>query len=213
MAVFTTEGIIIRRSNFGEADRILTIFTPFKGKITVLARGVRKITSRRGGNVELLNKVRLQVFKGQGLPILSEAESLETFPKIKSDLVLSSYGAHVAELINRLIPEEQLNPGVYKLLLEILILLEENPRQIFVRAFEVKLLVSLGFWSSREIGEVGEIREILMKLEKGSWEEISELKINEGQALELERVLRYYIEGVLEGSLKSLKIIEKLKDK
>ena len=211
MPVFTTEGIVVKRKNFGEAGRILTVITPFKGKVSVLAKGVRRITSRRAGNVELLNKVRMQIFQGKGLGILTEAESLQTFPKIKSDLTLSTYASHTAELAERLLPEGQPNPGAFQLLAVVLELLEKNPRQIFIRAYEVKLLTLLGFWSLTQVREIGEIRDVLEKLQKGSWEEIGQMKINASQALELERILRYYIEKVLEAPLKSIRVLQKLK--
>lgn len=211
MAVFTAEGIIVKRSNFGEADRILTIVTPFKGKIKVIAKGVRKITSRRGGNVELLNKVRLHIFQNKGMPILTEVESLSTFPKIKNDLTLSAYGSHLAELAERLLPEDQASPAAYNLLATALHLLETNPRQIFIRAYEIKLLSVLGYWGIKEIGVTREMKDILEKLQRESWKEIEKMEINKNQALELERILRYYIEKVLESSLKSMKMMEKLK--
>lgn len=213
MPVFTTEGIIVKRSNFGEADRILTIITPFKGKIKVVAKGVRRITSRRGGNVEMLNKVKIQIFHGKGMDLLTEAQSLETFPNIKSDLMISTYGSHIVELADRLLPEEQPNPQAYNLLATILTLLETNPRQLFIRAFEVKILSILGFWSLDQLGEVGAVREILAKLQKLSWEEIAKMEINQAESEGLERILRSYLEKVLESPLRSVKIIQKLKTK
>lgn len=213
MPNFTTEGIIVKRSNFGEADRILTIITPYKGKIKVIAKGVRRITSRRAGNVEVLNKVRLQIFAGKGMKILTEAQALDTFPKIKNDLTMSTYGSHLAELSERFLPEEQPNPAIYQLLAATLELLESNPRQIFIRAFEVKLLSLLGFWSLNQIGDIGEIRMVLEKLQRGTWQEIGQMEINKSQALALEKVLRYYIEKVLESPLRSLRVLEKMKEK
>jgi recombinational DNA repair protein (RecF pathway) len=211
MPTTTTEGIIIKRRNYGEADRILTVLTPYKGKISITAKGVRRITSRRAGNVEVLNKVRLHIFEGKGLSVLTEAESIETFSKIKSDLVLSSYGSHLIELIDRLIPDNQLNPNAYNLLATTLTLLEVNPRQIWIRSFEIKLLAELGFWSNNQIDASAEIKELLNKLLRSSWTEISEIKLTADQALELERTLRYYMERVLESPLRSVKVIEKLK--
>ncbi|MBI2593599.1 DNA repair protein RecO, partial [Candidatus Daviesbacteria bacterium] len=79
MPSVAVEGIILKRTNFGEADRMLTVLTKNLGKITVIARGVRKITSRRAGNVELLNVVKLGLFKGKGYT-LTEAQSVQTFP-------------------------------------------------------------------------------------------------------------------------------------
>ena len=193
---------------------MLTVITPYKGKLTILAKGVRRITSRRGGNVELLNKVKLHIFQGKGMPILTEAEGVETFPRIKSDLVLSSYGSHLAELANRLLPENQPIPQAYNLLVVALTLLERNPRQIFIRAFEVKLLTVLGFWSLSEVdfGDIGGVRKILEQLQVKGWEEIEKLAVTEEEALEVERILRYYMEKVLEGKLKSLEMIKKLKN-
>lgn len=211
MPLFTTEGIIVKRSNFGEADRILTIITPFKGKIKVVAKGVRRITSRRGGNVELLNRVKLHIFQNKGMPVLTEAESLSTFPKIKNDLILSTYGSHLVELAEKLLPEDQPNPAAFNLLATALHLLETNPRQIFIRAYEIKLLSVLGYWGIREIGVAGEIKDILEKLQRESWERIEKMEINKNQALELEQILRYYIEKVLESSLRSMRMMEKLK--
>ena len=65
MVSLTTEGLIIKRKDFGEADRILTVLTDRFGKISVVAKGVRRITSRRAGNIELLNLVKLHLFKAK----------------------------------------------------------------------------------------------------------------------------------------------------
>lgn len=75
------EGIILKRRNLGEADRILTVFSKNLGKISVLAKGVRRITSRRAGNVELLNRVSMYLHRAKSFLILTEAISLNTFQK------------------------------------------------------------------------------------------------------------------------------------
>ncbi len=211
MPTSTTEGIILKRKNFGEADRILTIITPYKGKMSIIAKGVRKITSRRGGSIEPLNRVRLHLFTGSGMPILTEAQTVESFPKIKSNLTLSSYASHIVELCDRLIPENQLNPGVYKILISVLVLLEQDPRQLWIRAFEVKILSELGFWSDSQLHTSQEIKDLLHELLNRPFEDLDHIKISQDKALELEKVLRYYIEKILESPLRSLKVIEKLK--
>lgn len=211
MPTITTEGIVIRRSNFGEADRILTVLTPFRGKMKVVAKGVRRITSRRAGNVELLNNVKLHIFVRIGMPILTEAESLNTYSKIKSDLILSSYGSYIAELVERLTAENQPAPEVYKLVVDILNLLESNPRQIFIRAFEVKLLNYLGFWSLNNIQADTKSKDLLSQLQRLGWHDIDFLKSNNQQAMDIERILRYYIERILESPVKSIQVINQLK--
>lgn len=221
MPAVTTEGLILKRLDFGEADRVLTVLTDRYGKISVIARGVRKITSRRAGNIEVLNRVKLHLFKSRGYT-LSEAESIETFTKLKENLTLSTTAFHIIEITDRLIPEEQKNPMLYELVVNTLQILQKNPRQIYVRAFEVKMMSLLGFvtfqtntWkvstSDHLEGVNMEVREILERLEVESWEQIGEIKIKESQALVLTRILRYYLEKILESNLKSINVLNKLK--
>lgn len=211
MPAVTTEGLIIKRSNFGEADRVLTALTDRYGKVTIIARGVRKITSRRAGNIELLNRVKLHLFRGRGLT-LTEAEAIETFQTLKSNLTLSTVAFHVIEVVDRLVPVNQKNASLYNLVVGVLQVLEKNPRQIFIRAFEVKILSLLGFWSIEAVSEVNsDIKKILETLQYDSWDQIAGLNINQEQAIALENVMRYYIEKTLESSLKSVRVLSKMK--
>lgn len=217
MAGFKTEGIVLKRRNFGEADRILTIFSKDKGKITVLAKGVRRITSRRGGNVELLNRVLVYLHQARTFLILTEATSLDTFQKIKADLTLSTYAYHIIELVDKLTAEDQENRILYEHLVEVLRRLERKPRQILIRAFEVKILSDLGFATFRgstpgvqlQFHSGSATSKLLEDLELRSWDEIEKLKVNQNQALELERTLRYYIERVIEGQLRSRQFLKR----
>lgn len=211
MRGFKTEGLILKRRNFGEADRILTVFTKHRGKISVLAKGVRRITSRRAGNVELLNRVSIYLYPGKNFLILTEATSLDTYQRLKEDLTLSTIAFHIIELINKLTAENQENPLLYSNLLEVLTRLSARPRQLLIRAFEVKILKLMGFWSIRNLKEVSVKTKILLsQLENLSWNEIEKMSIGEKQAIELEQVLRYYLESVIEGQLKSRQFLKKL---
>ncbi len=213
---FKTEGIILKRRNLGEADRILTVFSLQKGKISVLAKGVRRITSRRSGNVELLNRVSMYLHPAKTFLILTEASSLNTFQKIKSDLTLSTYAYHIIELIDKLTAENQENRNLYEHLVEVLRRLERKPRQILIRAFEVKILSVLGFidFSSKTyistLGVSAQTGKLLGYLIITSWDEVEKMDINENQAMELENVLRYHLERVIEGSLKSRQVLKKI---
>mgnify|MGYP003393365231 CR=1 FL=1 len=208
------EGVILKRRNLGEADRILTVFSLQRGKISVLAKGVRRITSRRSGNVELLNRSLMYLHQAKTFLILTEASSLDTFQKIKSDLTLSTYAYHIIELVDKLTAENQESRILYEYLVEVLKRLERKPRQILIRAFEAKILVNLGFISFQRQGanvihsRGGQV--LLEELELKSWDEIEEMKINQKQALELEQVLRYHLERVIESSLKSRQFLKKV---
>lgn len=196
----------------GEADRILTVFSLKRGKISVLAKGVRRITSRRSGNVELLNRVSMFLYPGKNFLILTEATSLDTYQKLKEDLMLSTYAYHILELVDKLTAENQENRILYGHLKEVLERLEKNPRQILIRAFEAKILSNLGFVNFQldKVNIPASIRELLEILELSSWDKIEEIKLDEKQALELERVLRYHLERVLEGKLKAREFLKKI---
>lgn len=142
--------------------------------------------------------------------ILTEAISLDTYQKLKGDLTLSTYAFHIMELVDKLTAENQENRIVYEDLVNVLQRLSRNPRQILVRAFEAKILSNLGFISFREVGDIGEVEEILKKLEVLPWDEIEKLKVNDKEAMELERRLRYYVERVIEGKLKSRQLLRRL---
>lgn len=147
MRNYKTEGIIIKRRNIGETDRIITVFTGHFGKIQVKAVGVRKIISRRAAHVELLNFSTLTLYKGRGLPILIEAATLKSFYQIKDDLTKVGFAYHICELVDGLCPENQENRVTFRLLKDTLTKLSGNVDiALVVHEFEIGLLTALGFW-------------------------------------------------------------------
>ena len=151
MRAYKTEGIVIKRKNFGEADRIITIFTKKHGKIQVKATGVRRITSRRSSHIELLNYGIFNLHRGRSLPVLTEVQSLETFYKLKNNLAKIGYAYHVCELVDGLCAENQESFEIFMLLGRTLrrISLESNLKEI-VRDFELNLLRLLGFYTASQ---------------------------------------------------------------
>lgn len=144
MRNYKTEGIILKRTNFGEADKILTIFTRHFGKIKVLAKGVRKLTSRKGGNLELFNWVRLFVSKGRNLDVVTEAETLKAFQAWRRDLRKVGLAYHYCELVERLTAEGVPNQEIFKLLVGTLSNLHQLEHK--GQEFEKKILEETGFW-------------------------------------------------------------------
>ncbi len=148
MRTFSSEGIILKRVDFGEADRLITIFTKNKGKITSLAKGIRRIKSRRSGNVDLLNKAKLFFAESRSLPILTEAESIETYKDLKKDLKKVGHAYYLTELVDQFFHDQQESYRTYELLSEALGLLDKLPLdkvENIVHAFEVKILSFAGF--------------------------------------------------------------------
>src|ERR671917_366457 len=77
--VYPTEAIVLRRSDFSEADRLLTLYTPRYGKRRVIAKGVRKTTSRLAGHIELFTRVQLLLAEGRNLDIVTQAQSIDGY--------------------------------------------------------------------------------------------------------------------------------------
>jgi len=98
MPTYSATGINVGSFNLGEADKVLTIFTAERGLLRAVAKGARKPGARVAGRAELLNVNSLLLASGRSLDIISQAEGLESFPKLRDDLVRLSYGLYYAEL-------------------------------------------------------------------------------------------------------------------
>ena len=147
MRSYKTEGIILKRTNFGEADRILTVFTKYHGKIKLIAKGVRKITSRRSPNIELFNHVTLFVHHGRTFDMLTEVQTIETFQNIRKQLELVGLAYYVCEIVDGLCAQQQPHQNVYNLLVKTLQELDHG----IIQTFEKTLLSELGFLSQQQV--------------------------------------------------------------
>lgn len=142
MATYKTKGIIIRRKNFGETDRLLTIYTKEYGKIRVVAKGVRKTLSKLGGHLELFYQVNLMLAEGKNLDIITGVEVINNFKNIRGDKYLINNAYYISEIIDLAVHEESEIPEIYELLIEILSSFDKNDSTLSY--FELKLVSILG---------------------------------------------------------------------
>jgi DNA repair protein RecO (recombination protein O) len=149
MRTYTVTGIVIKRTNFSEADRIVTIFTSEYGKLTVVAKGIRKLTSHRSGSLELFNHIRATVVQGRGqLDTLAEVEVIDTFSSWRHHLGRISVAYELVELVDKLTADRQPLPSVYILLaqsLDDISSLDAN-WQSDLHTWTLDLVRELGFW-------------------------------------------------------------------
>mgnify|MGYP001573667134 FL=1 len=144
--VYRTEAVVLKRRDQGEADRILTIFTPGLGKLRVNAKGARKPSSRKSGHVELFARINLQLAKGRALDIVTQAETLEAFAPIRESLERTGAAYYLVELTERFTQEADENLALYNLLLETLRALTVSPDLLLtLRFFELRLLSCAGY--------------------------------------------------------------------
>jgi DNA repair protein RecO (recombination protein O) len=140
------EAIVIKRIDFGEADKILTLYTPFGGKVHAIAKGVRRPTSKLGGHVELFIHSQVLLAKGRNLDIVTQSETINAFRGLREDLRRTGYACYVAELLDRLTEHEGESHATFTLLLDTLRRLDEGRGpEMAVRLFEMQLLGFLGY--------------------------------------------------------------------
>lgn len=141
------QAIVLRHSNWGEADRLVTLFTSGQGKLRAIIKGARKPTSRKAGHLEPFTQVKLQLARGRDLFIVSQAEMVDAYLPLREDLELTGYASYVAELLDRFIYEEQAaNPSLFRLLADTLKrLADHEDTWLVVRYYEMRLLDHLGF--------------------------------------------------------------------
>ena len=143
---FRTEAIVLRRKDFGEADRILTLFTPESGKIRAVAKGIRKPRSRKAGHLELYTRSNLFLAKGRDMDIITQAVTVEAYRPVREDLLRSTYGSYYVELLDKFTPDEAENKPLYDLLATALgWLAEARDLALATRYYELQLLGMAGY--------------------------------------------------------------------
>jgi len=115
------DAVVLRHSDYGEADRLLTLFTRQFGKMRAIAKGARKIASRKAGHIEPFTHVRLQLAKGKDMFLVTQADTVDAYLPLRDDLVLTSHAAYVLELLDRFSYDDGAeHPSTFKLLTETL---------------------------------------------------------------------------------------------
>lgn len=140
------EGIILRHQRWGEADRLLTVFTREMGKVRVVAKGARKTQSRKAGHLEPFMQTAMMLAQGHDWWIVTQAETVNAFFPLREDLQKTGYAAYVIELMDKFTYEDGANPVLYRLVVETLQRLEAgDPIFVVTHFFEMRLLDLLGF--------------------------------------------------------------------
>ncbi|MCS7219972.1 MAG: DNA repair protein RecO [Anaerolineae bacterium] len=144
--LYRVEAIVLRRTDVGEADRLLTVLTAERGKLHLLAKGVRKTLSRKAGHVELFTHSTFLVAKGRIWDIVAQADTIESYLPLRQDLLRTTYAHYVAELVDRLTGEADESKSLFDLLRVTLSRLSEgDDPYLAVRFFELHLLSWAGY--------------------------------------------------------------------
>lgn len=146
MRTFRLEAIVLRHNDWGEADRLLWLYSLEMGKLRGLAKGARKPRSRKAGHLEPFTRVNLLLARGRDLPLITQADTLEAYLPLRDELAGATYASYVVELLDRFTYEEGENRPLYRLLVDTLTrLCQAQDRDLVVRYYEIRLLDLVGF--------------------------------------------------------------------
>jgi len=141
------EGVVLRRREWGEADRILVVFSREHGKLSLMAKGVRKPLSRKRGHVEVFSRVRFSASKTRGMDVMTEAEMMDSFSEMRENLRLVAVAYYFCEVIEKVTREEEKNEELYELLVDYLAgLPSAGGLQKVRKRFVTEVLETAGFW-------------------------------------------------------------------
>lgn len=142
---YKTKGIVLKRMNFGEADRILTVVTERFGKIKAIARGVRKGKSKLAGHLEPFMLLDLQLHEGKTFYTVTGSEIELGFSSVHTELKKTSQAFYLAELVDKFLPEHQKSDEIFYLFEKALEYLNGNKKNLLLRIFELKIIEASGF--------------------------------------------------------------------
>lgn len=143
---YQTEAIVIKKTKLGEADSILTLYTPYLGKIQGFAKSLRKPKSKLAGHLELLTHSQVSLARGRNIDTITGSQTINSFLPLKNDLWLTSCALYVTELVNQFTADQQENFSLFQLTLETLNrLCQANNKESVLRYFELHLLDSTGY--------------------------------------------------------------------
>jgi DNA repair protein RecO (recombination protein O) len=144
---YRTPAIILKRRDFGEADRMLTILTPRYGKFDVVAKGARKLTSAKTGHVELFTRADMLIHQGREFGIVAQAEMSAPYLRLREDLERGAYAGYCVELLDRFTTDEEGEMSMWYALLDETLerLCSTADARLAVRYYEMRLLDLAGF--------------------------------------------------------------------
>jgi len=139
------EAVVLKGFDYGEKDKILTLYTPDQGKVRAIAKGVRRVTSRMGGHVDLFSHASLLLVHGRNMEIVTQGQARHTFPHLRENLAALTKACYVAELVDRFTEDGQSNRELFRVLVRALEHINAGRSDLTLRLFELQLLALSGY--------------------------------------------------------------------
>lgn len=150
--LYRVSAVVIRLRNLGEADRVVTLFTRERGKLSAVAKGVKRSRSKLAGGLQLFCHSHVQLAKGRSLEVVTQVQSADVFYHLRENLDTYSHACYVAELLSLSTEEDSPDHFLFDLLLDTLRALNAGAdAATLARAFELKLMTRLGYGPETEV--------------------------------------------------------------
>jgi DNA repair protein RecO (recombination protein O) len=144
--VYRAEAVVLRRADFGEADRLVTLLTRDQGKVRALAKGARRPTSRHSGNLESFAHAQLLLARGRDLDIITQSELIHPFRSLREDLQAASHAFYLAEVTDAFLVQADAAARPFGLLLAAFAALDAGFDPALLGAhYLLRLLETLGY--------------------------------------------------------------------
>lgn len=150
--LYRVSGVVLRHRDLGEADRLVRLFTPERGKLSAVARGAKRPKSKLAAAVQPFTHSRLQIAVGRSIDVITQAQLVDSHYALRKDLSRLAYANHLSELVDGFLEERQRSPRAFDLYLSALKRLAAGePPDLVARSFELVLLPLLGFGPQWEL--------------------------------------------------------------
>lgn len=199
--------IILARRNIRESDQIISVYTKEKGKLELLARGVKKITSKNSAHLEPFSFVDIDIAPGKGIDHLTKVQPINYFVNIRNDLQKSLAAGYVVSLLDKVLHVGEKDGRIFDLLeswlesIDLQIFRSFNP-QLSLDVFIVKLLNCLGYDITQAVGLGVELKRNLELLQHSDWKAVSSFQFPVSNYSQLHNFIYNFLVERLERKVK-----------
>jgi len=144
---YISYGFVLKRKNFNEADRILFIYSQERGKVSLIAKGIRRPGSRKRGHLEIFSKIKFQAVDSKNMGIMTEVETVDDYEPLRKSMNKVSLAYYFVEVLFKATHEGEKNPELFDFISEIMEKLKTTKKLRSLRMeFVSGLLKILGYW-------------------------------------------------------------------
>ena len=206
MDTYKAEGIILQTNDFGDANRVVTLFTKEFGKLEVNAYGCRRVKSPLAGATQLFNHIKVEISPGTKVDTIREADILYYRKNLTADLDRLTYTSIFFETVNRMTLPKNFEPNIFHLLAKSLPVLDTRNPQIAALIGICQFIQLSGFWSCPE-----ELQETFTKMLQFDWREKTKLTFKPKEILAAEKFLIGYVQSIIGKELNAVKFLRQFR--